>query len=118
VQARVFRFVHDAHAPAPQLFDDAVMRDDAADQVVGGGCFAIMPVRDGCSGHFYRGAFEEAARLFFGSEQRPHFAFQLAVAVAGLPQKPVALTGRELQRGLQEAIDLFPSIGVHRISWR
>jgi hypothetical protein len=35
-----------------------------------------------------------------------------------LPQKPVALAGRVLQRGLQEAIDLFPSIGVHWISWR
>ena len=42
------------------------MRDDAADQVVGGvRCSAaVVPLHDGCSGHSYRGAFEEVASFF------------------------------------------------------
>ena len=53
-------------------------------------------------------------RVRFRAEQSADPAFQRLVARAGVPEKRVALLERTLQHGLEQVIELFPAIQVHR----
>jgi hypothetical protein len=59
-------------------------------------------------------AFQEALRFLFRAEQCADPAFERLVTRAGAPEKCVALFERTLQDGLEEVIEPFPAIQVHR----
>ena len=50
----------------------------------------------------------------FRAQQNADPALQRLVARAGVPEKRVALLDRTLEHGLEQAIELFPVIQVHR----
>ena len=96
------------------------MGDGPADQGIGApvaASFALLR-RDGLRGHLDRRALQEPSGLLLRGQQRPDLPLQRLVARARLPQKRVALLGRTLQHRLQQAIDLFPSFRIHRLSRR
>ena len=53
-------------------------------------------------------------RVGLRTQQCADLPFQRLVARARAPEKRVALLGRTLEHGLEEAIELFPVIQVHR----
>ena len=53
-------------------------------------------------------------RFGFRAQQGADLAFQRLVTRAGVPEKRVALLERTLEHGLEQAIELFPVIQVHR----
>ena len=63
---------------------------------------------------FDRRTLQQPIRVRRGVQERANLAFQRLVARAGLPEKRVALFGWTLQRGLEQVIELFPLIQVHR----
>ena len=106
VQARVAGLVDHTHSSATQLLEDAVMRNGLRDW--GGNALCqCLP------GHFYGGTLQETSCLLLRGEQRPDLSLQLLVARTRLAQKKLAVPRRTLQRGLQQVIDLFPSIRIH-----
>jgi hypothetical protein len=57
---------------------------------------------------------ESTALLADYERQRTDLLFQWLIARARAPEERVALLGRALEHGLEEAIELFPAIQVHR----
>ena len=94
-QAGIFGLVHDAHAAAAQLLDDAVVRERLADQWIAAGLTVAVAManRDLACGQIDRRAGEKAVRVVVRGEQRAKLAFQLPVGAAGAAQKRLALRG-------------------------
>jgi hypothetical protein len=113
-EPRVLRSVDHTHSASAKLLDDAVVGERLADQ----GISALR--HDGVlSGDRQRGqldgrTLQKVFRVRFGVEQRSNPAFERLVTGAGVPQKRVALRHRALQYGLEQVIELFPVIQVHR----
>ena len=111
----VLRFVDHAHAAAAELLDDAVVGEGLADQGVSAlWRVVVLVVGERECGHFDRRAFQEVLRVGLRTQQCADLPFQRLVARARAPEKRVALLGRTLEHGLEEAIELFPVIQVHR----
>ena len=111
----VLRLVDHAHAAAAELLDDAVVGEGLADQGVSalGRVVGVIEGERLC-GHFDSRAFQEVLRVGLRTQQRADLPFQRLIARARPSEKRVALLGRTLEHGLQEAIELFPAIQVHR----
>jgi hypothetical protein len=73
-----------------------------------------MVLRERSCGHFDGRAFQEVLRVVFSTQQGADVPFQWLIARARLSEERVALLGRSLEHGLEEAIELFPAIQVHR----
>ena len=65
-------------------------------------------------GPFDRRAFQEVLRIGLRTQQRADLPFQRLIPTARPSEKRVAILGRSLEHGLEEAIELFPVIQVHR----
>src|SRR5579863_2974092 len=117
----VLGLVDHTHSAAAQLFHDAVMGHGPADQQIAAVFRIFAPLAGEVPrGHFHRRALQEGFCLLLRGQQRSDFPLQGFVGRARLVQKGLALLGRPPQHRLQQAIDLFPSIGVHRSlpAWR
>jgi hypothetical protein len=112
LQPRVAGAIYFAHPAGAKSRDDLIRPEF---RTLKQGVTAAGFARKGAGGHFYRGAFEETGGLLLGRQQRSHFAFQGFVSLAGVPQKSVALIKGALEYSLQQAIDLFPAIGMHHV---
>jgi hypothetical protein len=107
----VLRFVNHAHAAAAELLDDAVVGEGPADQgrrVVG------LVVGERSCRPFDSRAFQEVPRVGLRTQQCADLPFQRLIPRARLSEKRVALLGRALEDGLEQAIELFPAFQVHR----
>ncbi len=116
-QPRVFGLVHDAHAAATQLLDDAVVRERLTDQQIAVGLTAVVAALSGelACGEIDRRSAEEPVGTVVCSEQRTDFVFQPLVGAARVAKIGVALYRGNVERGLQQLIDVIPALIVH---WR
>ena len=112
----VLRFVDHAHAAAAELLDDAVVGEGLADQGIGApaGALSLWSRASDSAATSIAGRSRKCFASRFRTQQCADLPFQRLVARAGVPEKRVALLGRTLQHGLEEAIELFPVIQVHR----
>ena len=117
VQPRVFGFVDDAHAAAAELLDDAVVRERLTDQRIAAGLTAVVAALSGelACGEIDRRSAEEPVGTVVCGEQRTDFVFQPFVAAARVAKIGVALYRGNVERGLQQLIDVIPAFIVH---WR
>ena len=100
--------------------DDAVVREGLTEQWVVAGLYivaAALSLQLAC-GQINRRNTEEVVGTIVCGEQRTDFARQLFVAAAGAPQKHVALHCGNVERGLQQLIDVVPAFVVHSRSGR
>ena len=116
-QPRVFGLVHDAHAAATQLLDDAVVRERLTDQRIAAGLTAVVAALSGelACGEIDRRSAEEPVGTVVCGEQRTDFVFQPLVAATRVAKIGVALYRGNVERGLQQLIDVIPAVIVH---WR
>src|SRR5687767_11564482 len=91
-QPRVFGLVHDAHAAATELLDDAVVRERLTDQRIAAGLTAVVAALSGelACGEIDRRIAEEPVGTVVCSEQRTDFFFQPLVAAARVAKIGVA----------------------------
>ena len=117
MKPRVFGFVHHAHAAAAQLLDDAVVRERLTDQRIAAGLTAVVAVLSGelACGEIDRRGGEKAVRTVVRGEQRMDFFLQPSVAATHVAKMGVALYRGNVERGLQQLIDVIPAVIVH---WR
>src|SRR5215831_1957144 len=85
-----------------------------ANRQIGALCAFALLASQRLRGQLDRRALQETSRPFLRCQQRADFALQLGVSPAGAPQEFSALSGRVLQRQLEQAINLFESIRFHR----
>jgi hypothetical protein len=117
VKPRIFGFVHHAHAAAAELLDDTVVRERLTDQRIVAGLTAVgagLPGQLAC-GEIDRRCAEEPVGTVVCGEQRTHFVFQRLVGAARVAKIGVALYRGNVERGLQQLIDVIPALIVH---WR
>jgi hypothetical protein len=114
-KAGILRFVDHAHAAAAELLDDAVVGEGMADQGVSA-LWRVLGLVGGerSCGHFDSRSFQEVLRVGLPTQQGADLPFQRLITGARPSEKRVALLGRPLEHGLEEAIELFPMIQVHR----
>ena len=114
-ESSVLRFVDHAHAAAAELLDDAVVGEGLADQGVSA-FWRVVGVLLGerSCGHFERRTFQEALRVGLRTQQRADLTFQRLITRAHASEERVALLVGTLEHGLEQAIELFPAIQVHR----
>ena len=85
------------------------------DQGIGAGKRGAAPIAgERLRGDFDGRPFQELLRRRFRNQQRTELTFERLVTGAGALEKRVALLERTLQHGLEQAIELFPAIQVHR----
>src|SRR5215213_3529482 len=116
-QPRVFGLVHDAHAAATQLLDDAVVRERLTDQRIAAALTAVVAALSSelACGEIDRRSTEEPVGAVVCGEQRTDFVFQPLVGAARVAKIGVALYRGNVERGLQQLIDVIPALIVH---WR
>ena len=116
-QPRIFGLVHDAHAAAAELLDDAVVRERLTDQRIAAGLTAVVAALSGelACGEIDRRSAEEPVGTVVCGEQRTDFFFQPLVAATRVAKIGVALYRGNVERGLQQLIDVIPAVIVH---WR
>jgi hypothetical protein len=116
VEPRILGFVDDAHAAAAQLLDDAVGRERPTDQRIAG-LTAVVAALFGeiACGESDRRSAEEPVGTVVCSEQRTDFFFQPLVAASPVAKIGVALYRGNVERDLQQLIDVIPAVIVH---WR
>ena len=111
----VLRLVNHAHSAAAKLLDDAVVGEGLADQGVSGlWRVAVLVVGERQCGHFDGRAFQKVLGVGLRTQQCADLPFQRLVTRACASKKRVALLGRALEHGLEQTIELFPVIQVHR----
>ena len=115
LQARILGLVHDTHAAAAELLDDAVVRERLTDQGVAAGpdVVAAAPSGELACGQIDRRSAEKRVGAVVRLDQRADFVLQLLVAAAGAPQKHVAIRRGKIQRRLQQLIDVIPAFLIH-----
>src|SRR5215471_21851507 len=107
------------HAAAPELSPDPVMRDDRACAEDARFLALVRLLPDGSLRRYLDcRCFQKPCGVLFQGQQRACFALQSLVTRAYLPEKGVALLGRELQGRMEYLIDLLPPVGIHRHSRR
>src|SRR5262249_26472357 len=112
--------------PRPQPSLQPIVGNDASEERVRGAtkgwanrqigalCVLALLASQLLRGQLNSRALQETSRLFLRCQQRADFALQLGVFPAGTPQEFSALSGRLLQRRLEQEINLFKSIRFHR----
>ena len=117
MKPRILGFVHHAHPAAAELLDDAVVRERLTDQRIAAGLTAVVAALSGelACGEIDRGSAEEPVGTVVCGEQRTDFFFEPLVAAARVAKIGVALYRGNVDRGLQQLIDVTPALIVH---WR
>ena len=120
VKPRIFGFVHHAHPAAAELLDDAVVRERLTDQRIAAGLTAVVAALSGelACGEIDRRSAEEPVGTVVCGEQRTDFVFQPLVAATRVAKIGVALYRGNVERGLQQLIDVIPAVIVHGRSGR
>ena len=103
--------------PPPSLLDDAVVRERLTDQRIAAGLTAVVAALSGelACGEIDRRSAEEPVGTVVCGEQRTDFFFQPLVAATRVAKIGVALYRGNVERGLQQLIDVIPAVIVH---WR
>ena len=117
VKPRIFGFVHHAHPAAAELLDDAVVRERLTDQRIAAGLTAVVAALSGelACGEIDRRSAEEPVGTVVCGDERSDFVFQPLVAATRVAKIGVALYRGNVERGLQQLIDVIPAVIVH---WR
>ena len=120
MQPRIFGFVDHAHPAAAELLDDAVVRERLTDQRIAAcpersrraGLTAVVAAFSGelACGEIDRRRAEETVGTVVCGEQRTDFFFQPLVAAARVAKKGLALGRGNVERGLQQPIDVIPAV--------
>jgi hypothetical protein len=86
-----------------------------SDQRIAASLTAVVAARSGefACGEIDRRSAEEPVGTVVCGEQRPDFVFQPLVAAAGVAKIRVALYCGNVERGLQQLIDVIPAFIVH-----
>src|SRR6185295_1652249 len=106
-EARVLREINHSHSAGAEFRRNLVRPNRPADQRFS------SRILHKFRGRFEHRRFDEAAGLLVRVDQRLNFASQRLIIRAGVIEEGGAIRCATLDRGLKDAIDLFPAFGLH-----
>src|SRR6267154_2641622 len=117
----VLGLIYHAHSTATELFDDAVMRNSAAEEgiLTGRSGLSRVNLMGQASGRdLHRGRFEEAVVFLVLRQKQFHGPAQRLILAAGLLQKSTPRALFLVQSGITQALDFLPTLRLHPSSPR